>query len=265
MNFCKCGCGKQVEKEFFKGHWNRGKVRSQQTKDLISISSKGRKVSAATREKHRIQMIGNKYGLGKKHTEKTRKSISTTLKGRKREITPLFLESVTRANRNPEKINRIRLKNTGRKLSPEAIQKRTATRKASGKICSAETREKRSISLKKTYAKRGDLIVIQRMKHSGHKKFLYTNSGNVVIKMRSNWEVSYAKYLDSKNIIWQYEPKQFKLSNGKRYWPDFFLPVLNEWHEVKGYMTSIAKEKMTLFANDYPKEKLLLITEIPSP
>lgn len=34
-------------------------------------------------------------------------------------------------------------------------------------------------------------------------------------------------------LLWQYEPKIFKISENKRYIPDFYLPELNQWVEVK--------------------------------
>jgi len=50
------------------------------------------------------------------------------------------------------------------------------------------------------------------------------------IRMRSSWEVAFAKSLDHLKINWQYEPKTFLISqNGSswRYTPDFYLFILN--------------------------------------
>ena len=54
---------------------------------------------------------------------------------------------------------------------------------------------------------------------------------NTVFK--SSWEVEIAKFLDNHNISWQYEPKTFKMDNGHRYTPDFFLEDFNIFIEVK--------------------------------
>lgn len=78
--------------------------------------------------------------------------------------------------------------------------------------------------------------------------FLYKN-----IKMRSSWEVSYAKYLDSQEIRWEYEPK-FKLSNNRVYISDFKLED-GTIVEIKGYMREDAKDKWELFCKDYPNLK----------
>lgn len=73
------------------------------------------------------------------------------------------------------------------------------------------------------------------------------------IKMRSSWEVRYAKYLDLQGIKWEYEP-QFKLSNNRIYSPDFRLED-GSIVEIKGYLREDAKVKWELFCKDYPEFK----------
>jgi len=77
--------------------------------------------------------------------------------------------------------------------------------------------------------------------------------------MRSGWEVKYAKWLDKNKIAWNYEIKVFKLSNGKRYLPDFYLPKKRQWTEIKGRFYPEAKEKIIKFRKDYPREKLIVL------
>lgn len=63
--------------------------------------------------------------------------------------------------------------------------------------------------------------------------------------LRSQWEIKYAKYLDSQNISWFYEFKSFHMNIGKEsiyapngkdttYHPDFWIPSLNKFIEIKG-------------------------------
>jgi DNA-directed RNA polymerase subunit RPC12/RpoP len=66
------------------------------------------------------------------------------------------------------------------------------------------------------------------------------------IFMRSNWEISYAKWLDNKSIKWLYEPKAFDLGN-TTYTPDFYLPESDTYIEIKGYWRDDAKKKFKLF------------------
>lgn len=78
------------------------------------------------------------------------------------------------------------------------------------------------------------------------------------IKMRSNWEILYAKYLDSKRIEYQYEPKTFDLGN-ITYTPDFYLPKTKQYIEIKGYFPDKIKRKIKLFRQIYSKENFKLL------
>jgi hypothetical protein len=51
---------------------------------------------------------------------------------------------------------------------------------------------------------------------------------------RSALEASWAATLDSLGIAWDYEPETVALPSGKRYLPDFHLPEIGAWLEVKG-------------------------------
>ncbi|MFI6496851.1 hypothetical protein [Nonomuraea typhae] len=54
------------------------------------------------------------------------------------------------------------------------------------------------------------------------------------IKFRSSLEADWAATFDELDIYWQYEPMGLLLPSGQRYLPDFFLPSINTWAEVKG-------------------------------
>lgn len=79
------------------------------------------------------------------------------------------------------------------------------------------------------------------------------------IWLRSSYEVRYAKYLDRNNIKWEYEFRRFDLGN-TTYTPDFYLPEMNKYIEVKGWWRKIAKDKYELFKKLYPKIKIKIIT-----
>jgi len=53
-------------------------------------------------------------------------------------------------------------------------------------------------------------------------------------RFQSTLEADWAATLDNLNIQWQYEPEAVQLPNGLRYRPDFYLPELTTWLEVKG-------------------------------
>jgi len=73
---------------------------------------------------------------------------------------------------------------------------------------------------------------------------------------RSSWEANYARYLNHKNIKWEFEPKTFFFENVKRgalsYTPDFF--VGRKIIEIKGYFNSKDRGKINRFRKQYPKE-----------
>lgn len=53
-------------------------------------------------------------------------------------------------------------------------------------------------------------------------------------QFRSLLEACWAATLDSLNITWEYEPTTFDLPSGSKYLPDFHLPEMGTWIEVKG-------------------------------
>lgn len=54
------------------------------------------------------------------------------------------------------------------------------------------------------------------------------------VQFRSTLEAEWARHLDHCGVRWQYEPEGLTLSTGERYRPDFWLPELECWLEVKG-------------------------------
>ena len=52
-------------------------------------------------------------------------------------------------------------------------------------------------------------------------------------RFRSRLEARWAVYFDSIGIGWEYEKEGYDLGNGKWYLPDFWLPQVNIWAEVK--------------------------------
>jgi len=72
---------------------------------------------------------------------------------------------------------------------------------------------------------------------------------------RSSWEAKVAKFLDSNNIDWAYEEKEFILSETESYRPDFFIYKNDSFIkliEVKGYFRKENKIKFEKFKEKYP-------------
>ena len=54
------------------------------------------------------------------------------------------------------------------------------------------------------------------------------------VRFRSTLEADWAYNLDRLGIVWQYEPEGVQLPSGTYYRPDFYLPEITTWLEVKG-------------------------------
>lgn len=66
-------------------------------------------------------------------------------------------------------------------------------------------------------------------------------------RFRSRLEARYAVFFDAAGIAWEYEPEGFDL-DGKRYLPDFFLPELKTYVEVKPTMEAAQQGAPQLLA-----------------
>lgn len=53
-------------------------------------------------------------------------------------------------------------------------------------------------------------------------------------RFRSRLEARWAVFFDALGIEWEYELEGFQFDNGIRYLPDFYLPDLDLWVEIKG-------------------------------
>lgn len=81
-------------------------------------------------------------------------------------------------------------------------------------------------------------------------------------KFRSRLEARWAVFFDEAGIKYQYEPEGFEMQDGTRYLPDFYLPDLDLWVEVKGVMSEYDEKKVTEFSVG---RRVALLREIPNP
>lgn len=54
-------------------------------------------------------------------------------------------------------------------------------------------------------------------------------------RFRSRTEARWAVFFDTAGIPYEYEPEGFMLGDGIQYLPDFYLPTIDVWFEVKGH------------------------------
>ena len=117
---------------------------------------------------------------------------------------------------------------------------------------SVETRAKKSKIQSRILEERGG---------SGFTHIKYYEISNLegtFYKVRGTWELKYAKYLNLIGVLWirkvylQYvDDIQIK----RIYTPDFYLPLTNEYKEIKGYFSKKDKAKL-LFVEKQNKIKI---------
>ncbi len=73
---------------------------------------------------------------------------------------------------------------------------------------------------------------------------------------RSTWEANVARSFLCEELEYVYEPTRLR-GKGFTYCPDFYLPELDCFVEVKGYIDKIARQKLQLF-NKYHLDYLLI-------
>lgn len=84
-------------------------------------------------------------------------------------------------------------------------------------------------------------------------------------RFRSRLEARWAVFFDALGMQWEYEPEGFDL-DGMRYLPDFHLPELKHWVEVKPSDEALQLDapKLAGFVSALPRnEALLLLSGIP--
>ena len=118
-----------------------------------------------------------------------------------------------------------------------------------GRKNSKETLEKMSDTATK------QILAGTRSSHCQGNRLSTLVQGGKLVKVRSSYEKVYADSLRLKGIPFEYEQKVFKLSNGKSYIPDFYLPNTDEFIEIKGYASDEQLKKYELFRKEYPDIK----------
>lgn len=74
---------------------------------------------------------------------------------------------------------------------------------------------------------------------------------------RSSYEVTFAKFLRKRGVVFDYEPYTFFMDCAS-YTPDFYLPDYDCFIEVKGAWTMGQKAKMAKFRQTFPEVNLLV-------
>lgn len=83
-------------------------------------------------------------------------------------------------------------------------------------------------------------------------------------RMRSRLEGRWGVFLDSVGRKYSYETQGYRLPTGKLYLPDFYLPELKTWVEVKGDMGAEDENKILEFVRER-SEPIVVLGDIPDP
>jgi hypothetical protein len=151
----------------------------------------------------------------------------------------------------------------GRAQSEESKAKLSSTRKSLGLKLSLEHIQKlRAARIGKPMpaAQRAKISAANKGKNKGREGPCVKWSEYNGRKFRSTWEVRFAKALDRRGIEWQYEATRFDLGDCT-YRPDFYIPELGGYWEVKGYLGTEAQKKVRLFRQHYPMLPLVVVTK----
>lgn len=83
-------------------------------------------------------------------------------------------------------------------------------------------------------------------------------------RFRSRLEARWAVFFDALNIKYEYEPEGYEMEDGTKYLPDFYLPQLRYYAEVKGYSDHLAGDLWKLSKFCVEKEtRAIILSNIP--
>jgi predicted transcriptional regulator len=123
-----------------------------------------------------------------------------------------------------------------------------------------ENVEKRRITLRRRIAE-GKIIPNNTVNYYNHFKAGYREDlGHFV---RSSWEANFARILNLQGLVYEYEATRFVLEitddEPLTYLPDFYIPSLDIFFEVKGRETDTYLKKIKLFYDQYPEVNLCVV------
>lgn len=82
---------------------------------------------------------------------------------------------------------------------------------------------------------------------------------------RSRLEARWAVFFDHAEIEYRYEPEGYELPNGERYLPDFYLPHLDMWIEIKPNERRllVSKQRLEEFAGGIEPARFYVLIDDP--
>lgn len=82
-------------------------------------------------------------------------------------------------------------------------------------------------------------------------------------RFRSRLEARWAVFFDTAGIAWEYERQGFRLSDGTCYLPDFWLPAIGIWIEVKGVVPTQAERMKAILLSLQDRHDTVVVVGLP--
>lgn len=133
--------------------------------------------------------------------------------------------------------------------------------KATGKASTSEKENIRRAKISLAISKRNELIQGGNGGRKDVKWFKVKNLNNVEFIVRGSWELNVAKRLNELGILWIKNQRIPYIINGvtKYYNPDFYLPLTNEFIEVKGWFKDKDRIKMNYVVEQHADIRIFFI------
>lgn len=222
-----------------RGLWKSDEYRAVQAENTRRVWT-GRKHTAATKRKI------SEAKRGKRLSAKTRAKMSASHKGKPSPFTGRKHSAATKA--------RMSAVRKGRRLTPKQLKKLVMALTGRVVPISARLNMGKAQVLRWKNAPDSDY---ERIAKNGNRGRWTWYDGT---HFRSTYEARFAKALDRRNWAWVYEPRRFRLT-GTSYLPDFFVPAMKCYVEIKGWFDPNSKEKIRLFREEYPEFLLVVMNE----
>jgi len=222
-------------------------------------------------------------------SEEQRKDISDTLiaKNASGEIIP-WAKGLTKET--DSRIAKLAKNNTGKRASKETREKqskaklgkstwlkgltaetdvRVANKIKQGEATMAKNGTHKLIGQKNSTIIKNKLLAGAELPIGGTKNYSLVYDERLKHYCRSSWEQTFGHFLLDNDVAYEYEPKTFKLlledSSWVTYRPDFFIPSLNLFIELKGYVFLKDENgndlKSSLFKEQIKEYDMLVIGE----
>lgn len=138
----------------------------------------------------------------------------------------------------------------------DAASKTQKKKIAEGKGCGFQSPEYQAYMETEEYKREQSARMLQAVRENPDSYTKNNVCGRVKIveyngvKLKGQWELKVARWLDSQNISWENEPRGFDYywnNSTRKYYPDFYIPEHDVYIEVKGYKTERDDAKWTHF------------------